>query len=61
MAETSFELTDREIDLIYQLCKSSQIAGIETARILVGLVDKVERHLETLKLPDGQKTFPLED
>tara|TARA_R110000803_G_scaffold192213_1_gene254963 strand:+ start:89 stop:280 length:192 start_codon:yes stop_codon:yes gene_type:complete len=62
MSETfDLELTEKEIKFILALCESAQVAGIETAKTFVSLVDKIEILLENQKLPEGQTTLIVEN
>jgi len=61
MTAHSLDLTEQELNLIYRLCENTPVQGLETAKALVGVMEKIRMIALPNQLPEGQTTLPTED
>lgn len=61
MTSHSLDLTTAELNLIYRVCEATPIQGLETAKALVGVMEKIRNVAFEGQLPEGQTTLPTED
>ena len=58
---TLIEFTDNELRLIYKLCEQATVQGLDTARTLVSVIEKIQTITASQQLPEGQTLLPVSD
>ena len=57
----SIDLTAAELTLIYRVCENTPVQGIEAAKALVSVMEKIQMVALPNQLDDGQTTLPIEE
>jgi hypothetical protein len=57
MTAHSLDLTEKELTLIYRLCEQATVQGLDTARTLVSVIEKIQNVALANQLPEGQETL----
>jgi len=59
MTSHSLDLTEKELTLIYRLCEQATVQGLETAKVLVSVIEKIQNVAFADQLANGQEKLPL--
>jgi len=59
MTAHSLDLTEKELTLIFRLCEQATVQGLDTARTLISVIEKIQNVAFANQLPEGQATLPV--
>lgn len=61
MTEIHIDFNEQELTLIYRLCEQATVNGYDTAKALVGIMDKIRAIAQPVELPEGQERLPVQN